>query len=191
MISSTTFQVPNFSKHHFVSFVLFEVDKPKDTFPVSGTMNVEIPADVSDEELKEIKNVLAQSIANSLGCNPEQIQVTIDDETGIATYVVKTNDPHAAEEMEKQMKTEDFAENVNKALSENSEHLPERIRENVAVKDVNVNSLFQNNHNKTKQFQNSNFSLSNFVSNFGQHLQNWGSNILQCKTKTALPKLIE
>ena len=115
-------------------------------------MNVEIPADVSDEELKEIKNVLAQSIANGLGCNPQQIQVTIDVETGIATYVVKTNDPHAAEEMEKQMKTEDFAENVNKVLRENSQDLPARIREDLAVQNVNVNSLFQNNHNKRKQF---------------------------------------
>ena len=152
-------------------------------------MNVEIPADVSEKELKEIENVLAQSLANSLGCNPEQIKVTVDPKTGIATYVVKTNDPHAAEEMEKQMKTEDFAENVNKASRKISEHLPERIREVLAVKDVNVNSLFQNNHNKTKQFQNSNFSLSKFVSNFGE-LQNWNPNILQCKTKTALPKLI-
>ena len=169
---------------------MYEVDKEKDTFPVTGTMHVEYPADVSEEELKEIENVLAKAMANSLECTPEQIKVTIDPETGIATYVVKTNDPHAAEEMQKQIKSEDFTENVNKALSENSEHLPERIREVLAVKDVNVNSLFQNNHNKTKQFQNSNFSLSKFVSNFGE-LQNWGPNILQCKTKTALSKLIE
>ena len=92
--------------------------------------------------------------------------------------------------MQKQIKSIDFAENANKALSENSEHLPESIRKVLAVKDVNVNSLFQNNHNKTKQFQNSNFSLSKFVSNFGE-LQNWGPNILQYKTKTALPKLIQ
>ena len=170
---------------------MFELDEPKDTFEVTGTMNVDIPADVSEKELKEIENVLAQSIANSLGCNPEQVKVTVDPETGIATFVVKTNDPHAAEEMQKMIKSEDFTENVNKAVSENSEHLPERIREVLAVKDVNVNSLlFQNNHNKTKQFQNSNFSLSKFVSNFGE-LQNWNPNILQCKTKTALPKLIE
>ena len=188
MIPTTTFQIPNFSKHHFVSFVLFELDKPKDTFPVTGTMNVEIHADASEKQLKEIGNVFAQSIAHSLGCNPEQIKVTVDPETGIATFVVKTNDPHAAEEMQKQIKSEDFAENANKALIENSEHLPESIRKVLAVKDVNVTSLFQNNHNKTKQFQNSNFSLSKFVSNFGE-LQNWGPNIiLQCKSKTALPK---
>ena len=151
-------------------------------------MNVEIPEDVSEKELKEIENVLAQSIANSLGCNPEQVKVTVDPETGIATFVVKTNDPHAAEEMQKQIKSEDFTENVNKALSENSEHLPERIREVLAVKDVNVNSLFQNNHNKTKQFQNSNFSLSKFVSNF-RKLQNWGSNILQSIKQNCTSKI--
>ena len=133
---------------------------------VTGPMNVEIPENASEEELEQIQNVLAQSIADSLGCNPEQIKVTIDPETGVSMYTIWVEDAHAAEEMEKQMKTEDFAENVNKALIENSEHLPERIRENVAVKDVNVNSLFQNNHNKTKQFQNSNFSLSKFVSFF-------------------------
>ena len=114
-------------------------------------MNVEIHADASEKQLKEIGNVFAQSIANSLGCNPEQIKVTVDPETGIATYVLKTNDPHAAEEMQKQIKSEDFAENANKALSENSEHLPESIRKVLAVKDVNVNSLFPNNHNKKKR----------------------------------------
>ena len=154
-------------------------------------MNVEIPADVSEKELKEIENVLAQSIATSLGCDPEQLKVTVDPETGIATFVVTTNDPLAAEQIQEVLKnSEDFAENVNKVLRENSQDLPARIREDLAVQNVNVNSLFQNNHNKTKQFQNSNFSLSKFVSNFGE-LQNWGPNILQCKTKTALSKLIE
>ena len=115
-------------------------------------MHVVYPADVSEEELKEIENVLAKAMANSLECTPEQIKVTIDPETGIATYVVKTNDPHAAEEMQKQIKSEDFAENVNKVLRENSQDLPARIREDLAVQNVNVNSLFQNNHNKRKQF---------------------------------------
>ncbi len=114
-------------------------------------MNVEIHADASEKQLKEIGNVFAQSIANSLGCNPEQIKVTVDPETGIATFVVKTNDPHAAEEMQKQIKSEDFTENVNKALSENSEHLPEKIREVLGIHTVNVNySLFSETiHSKT------------------------------------------
>ena len=127
-------------------------------------MNVEIPADVSKEELKQIENVLAQSIATSLGCDPEQLTVTVDPETGIATFVVETNDPLAAEQIQEVLKnSEDFAENVNKVLTENSQDLPARIREDLAVQNVNVNSLFQNNHNKRKQFQNSNFSLSKIL----------------------------
>ena len=121
-------------------------------------MNVEIPADVSKEELKQIENVFAQSIATSLGCDPEQLTVTIDPETGIATFVVETNDPLAAEQIQEVLKnSEDFAENVNKVLTENSQDLPARIREDLAVQNVNVNSLFQNNHNKRKQFLNFNF----------------------------------
>ena len=149
-------------------------------------MNVEIPENASEEELEQIQNVLAQSIADSLGCNPEDVQVTIDPTTGVSMYTIWVEDD--LEKTEALMSTSDFATNLNSKIAENSENLPAQIREVLAVKDVNVNSLFQNNHNKTKQFQNSNFSLSKFVSNFGQQLQNWGSNILQCKTKTALPK---
>ncbi len=158
MIPTTTFQIPNFSKHHFFSFVLFELDKPKDTFPVTGTMNVEIPADVSEKELKEIENVLAQSIANSLGCNPEQIQLTVDPKTGIATFVVKTNDPTLADEMQQVLKTKDFQENVNKGISENSENLPARIAATLAIDEVNVICFFfcrnhkMRNKNKTSTF---------------------------------------
>ena len=92
-------------------------------------MNVEIPEDVSKEELKEIENVLAQSIATSLGCDPEQLKVTVDPETGIATFVVTTNDAFVAEQIQEVLKnSEDFAQNVNKVLRENSQDLPARIR---------------------------------------------------------------
>ena len=111
---------------------------------MTGKMHVDLPADVTDEELKEIQNVLAQTLADSLGCSPDQIKVTIDPETGEATYVITTNDPNLADEMQKMLKTEDFAENVNKGISENSQHLPKRIREVLAIKDMKVNSLFQN-----------------------------------------------
>jgi phenylpyruvate tautomerase PptA (4-oxalocrotonate tautomerase family) len=131
---------------------------------VTGTMNVEIPENASEEELEQIQNVLAQSIADSLGCNPEQIKVTIDPTTGVSMYTIWVEDD--LEKTEDLMSTSDFATNLNSKIAENSENLPAQIREVLAVKDVNVNSLFQNNHNKTKQFQNSNFSLSKFVSFF-------------------------
>ncbi len=110
---------------------------------VTGTMNVEIPENASEEELEQIQNVLAQSIADSLGYNPEQIKVTIDPETGEAIFVMKTNDPHLAEDMHKKLSHKDFATNVNTGISENSKHLPEKIREVLEIHTVNVNySLF-------------------------------------------------
>ena len=119
MIPTTTFQIPTFSKHHFISFVLFEPDKQKDTFPVTGTMNVEIPADVSEKELKEIENVLAISLCKSLGCNSEQIRVTVDPKTGQATFVVKTKNPTLAGEMQNLLlKPKVFANTVRQHVSD-------------------------------------------------------------------------
>ena len=108
-------------------------------------MNVEIPENASEEELEQIQNVLAQSIADSLGCNPKDIQVDIDETTGIAMYTIWVEDD--LEKTEALMSTSDFATNLNSKIAENSENLPAQIREVLAVKDVNVNSLFQNNHN--------------------------------------------
>ena len=103
---------------HFDCFV-FEVDKAKETYPVTGKMHVEIPKDVTTEELKEIENALAKTIAAELNCNPEQIEVMVDPETGVATFVVKTNNPTLAEEMQKVLTTTDSVEHVNKGIGEN------------------------------------------------------------------------
>ena len=149
-MASRTFQIFQFTVAILV-VVVFEVDKKKETFPVTGKMKVEVPADCSEQELKEIENVLAKTIATSLDCNPEQIEVTIDPETGEAIFVVKTNDPSLAEEMHKKVSHKDFATNVNTGISEHSEHLPEKIREVLGIHTVNVNySLFSETiHSKT------------------------------------------
>ena len=135
-------------------------------------MDFKIPEDCSDKELKQIQKVLEESIANSLGLNPEDIDVTIDPETGKATYAISVDDPTLAEETQKLLKTDDFLQNVNKAIGENSENLPERIREVLEIKDVNpdddkittvtpyVNYFFL----KTNTIMKSNFS--DFLSNF-------------------------
>mgnify|MGYP000512096956 CR=1 FL=1 len=104
-------------------------------------MHVKIPADVTDKELEEIEEVLKQQISNSLGCNPEQIQLTVDPKTGQATFVVKTKDPTLAGEMQNLLlKSKDFAKNVNQEIKENSKDiLPERIRDVLALQDVKVN----------------------------------------------------
>ena len=100
-------------------------------------MDVEIPEDCSEEELEQIQKVLKKSIANSSGLNPEDIEVTIDPETGKATYLISVDDPTLAEETQENLKNDDFLKNVNKAIGENSENLPERIREVLEIKDVN------------------------------------------------------
>ena len=163
-MASRTFQIFQFTVAILV-VVVFEVDKKKETFPVTGKMHVEVPADVTPEELKQIESVLKQTIAKSLGCNPEQMKLTIDPETGEATYVVTTNDPTLAEHMTKVLKTDDFAQNVNQGIADNSQHLPQKIRDSLAINDVNVTSLFKNNKRKTGR-------TPTFLSqNFGQNFQ--------------------
>ena len=157
-MATQTFSNSQFLKQHFGCFG-FEVDKAKETYPVTGKMHVEIPKDVTTEELKEIENALAKTIAAELNCNPEQIEVMVDPETGVATFVVKTNNPTLAEEMQKVLKTTDFVEHVNKGIGENCENLPARIADNLAINDMNV-TFFVPKPQTDKQFQNFHFSLS-------------------------------
>ena len=113
--------------------------------------------------MKEIEYVLAETIADSLGCNPEQIRVEVDPKTGEATFVVKTNDPILADEMQKVLKTQKFKENVNEGIDENFDFLPEGIGEVLTLNQVNVTFLFRNkNINNFKTFI---FLLSKFDSN--------------------------
>ena len=107
------------------------------TSKVTGTMDVEIPEDCSEEELRQIEKVLQESIADSLGLNLEDVDVTLDPETGKAKYVISVDDPTLAEETQKALKDDEFVQNVNKAIGENNENLPERIREVLQIKDVN------------------------------------------------------
>ena len=118
---------------------VFEVDKAQETFEVTGTMTVEgIPADVTPDELQEIENVLAISLAKSLGCNLEQIQVTIDPATREATFVVKTKNPTLAEKMQNLLlKPKDFAHTVNQDI--HKDLLPDRIGDHLELQDMKVN----------------------------------------------------
>ena len=107
------------------------------TSKLTGTMDVEIPEDCSEEELRQIEKVLQESIADSAGLNPEDVEVTVDPETGEAKYVISCDDPTLAEETQKVLQADDFVQNVNKAIGENDENLPERIREVLEIKDAN------------------------------------------------------
>jgi hypothetical protein len=98
-------------------------------------MPCDVPEDASEEELKEIQNVLEESIANSLGVNPEDIRSTIDPKTGEAKYIIFTNDQTFAKQTRKVLNTDDFVENVNQGIDERSQELPDRIR--IYIEDVN------------------------------------------------------
>ena len=113
---------------------------------MKGTMDVGVlPADISKEELQKLHDVLAQTIANSLpGVEPEHVKVTIDPTTGIANYVISGHDPAVHEEMKRKLKTEDFHKKIHNDLTENSQHLPKRLTENLGIHDFKVNSFFQN-----------------------------------------------
>jgi hypothetical protein len=64
---------------------LFKIDKKKNKVSqVKGKMNIKVPADVSEEELEEIHKVLAQTIANSVGLNSNNIEV----ETYKKNYII-------------------------------------------------------------------------------------------------------
>ena len=80
---------------------------------------------------------MQESIADSAGLNPEDVEVTVDPETGEAKYVISCDDPTLAEETQKVLQADDFVQNVNKAIGENDENLPERIREVLEIKDAN------------------------------------------------------
>ena len=119
-------------------FFFFEVDEQKMTSKqLTGTMDVEIPEDCPEEELEQIQKVLEESIADSLKLNPEDVEVTVDPETGEAKYVIGSDDPIVAEETQKVLKNDDFVQNVNKAIGEHSENLPAKIREDLEIEDVN------------------------------------------------------
>ena len=145
MISMSSKLCPNLQllRHHFGCFV-FEVDKAQETYPVTGKINVKVPEDVSESELKQIEEVLTQTIAISLGINTQQIKVVVDPATGESTFVAKSNDPTVTEEMQKFVQKEGFTKNVNKNINENSENLPARIGEILKIDEVKVNSFFFN-----------------------------------------------
>ena len=105
-------------------------------------MHVEIPADATKEELEQIQKVLQQTIAQSLGVPLEDIEVKVDPATGEVTYVISTDDQSLADEVTKKLKTDDFTEKINKTLVKNAESLPERIRDKLEIKDVQVNYFF-------------------------------------------------
>ena len=100
-------------------------------------MDVKIPDDILETELDQIQKVLEQSMADSLKLDTKDCKVKLDPKTGEANYLISVDDPTLAEESQKVLKTHDFVTNVNEALHENSDILPQRIRESLEIMNVN------------------------------------------------------
>ena len=92
-------------------------------------MKADIPEDCTEKEKQQIENALEESIANSLGIDSKDVKVTIDPETGETTYQISADDATSAEEMQKAVRADDFAQNVNKSIDENKSKLPQRIQD--------------------------------------------------------------
>ena len=116
-------------------FLLFEVDEKKIPSQVTGTMDVEIPADTLEEELQQIKKALQETIAETIGLDPKEIEVIVNE----AICYISFDDPTLDEEIPTVLKTNDFVPNVNTGIVEKFENVPERIREVLEIEDVNVN----------------------------------------------------
>ncbi len=114
-----------------------EGDKAKATSKtVTGTMNAEIPKDCTKKELEKIQKTLEESIANSLGKDPNDVKVIVNPETDEATYEIFVDDPTLAEYIQKKIKMHYFAKKVNKSIDENKKKLPKRIQDAIKIKDV-------------------------------------------------------
>ena len=98
--------------------------KVETIFTVSGEMTVEIPEGVSVEE---VEDDLEKTIADKLGVPVQDVTVTVDPETGVATFTIKTDDSTKAVEIQENVKDEDFASDVN-----------EESTSGVSVSDISV-----------------------------------------------------
>merc|ERR1712203_1318835 len=90
------------------------------TYSVSGTLNVTIPSEVSEEEALE---ALEESLAEVLGVHPSQIELTVD-ENGNVEYVITTDSFDAATELETEIQEATFVDELNNNVQE---EIPELI----------------------------------------------------------------
>ena len=134
---------------------------------LTGTMDVEVPEDCPEEECGQIQKVLEESIADSLKLKPENVEVTVDPETGEAKYAISCDYPTLVKETQKVLKKDDFVQNVNKAIGENSENLPEKIRQALEIEHVNPDDQIIKNapevivflHSKQTKIENPTFLI--------------------------------
>ena len=102
------------------------------SYTVSGTIDIDIPEDVSDDELQVI---LQDSIADALGVHSSDVEVNVDPSTGDVTYNIVSEDDNAASILQDALESSSFLDDLN---SEVSETLP-----SASVSEVNADDEVQ------------------------------------------------
>ena len=116
--------------------LLFEVDEKKVPSQDMKSMDVKIATDALEKELQQIKKVLQEMIIGSSGLHPaKEIGVIVDK---VIDHIF-VDDPDVDGIV---LKADAFVLNANTSIVENCEHLPEKIREVLEIKEVNVNYFF-------------------------------------------------
>ena len=119
--------------------LLFEVDEKKVPSQDMKSMDVKSATDALEKELQQIKKVLQEMITGSYGLHPaKEIGVIVDK---VIDHIC-VDDPTLAEVDGRVLKTDAFVLNANTSIVENCENLPEKIREVLEIKEVNVNYFF-------------------------------------------------
>merc|ERR1719483_84832 len=72
------------------------------TYDITGSVTLDVSDDVSEEE---IVSVLQTSIADALNIHPRDVSVTVDPETGVATYVVTSESAEDALALQESLQT--------------------------------------------------------------------------------------
>ena len=84
------------------------------TYDISGTIDITTDRDVNNEELIE---ALKTSIANSLNIHESDVSVSIDPETGIVSYEIRSDSVEAATQLQELLQTQNTNDAISAAVS--------------------------------------------------------------------------
>ena len=83
-------------------------------YEVTGTMKIDIPDDVTTEEVAE---AIKQSLLDTLGLHPRDVEVTVD-EDGNVSYVISNSDLRVLQEVQFKMNLQTVQNNIQTNLKD-------------------------------------------------------------------------
>ena len=99
------------------------------TYDITGSVSIETDgSEVSEEELV---SALQESIANTLNVHPSDVSVTIDSETGVATYTISSASAEEALNLQEALQDTTMSDAIGSTISDD---IP-------AITDVTMKSL--------------------------------------------------